>query len=125
MQGQGRQKANQIKAPYFCSYPLRVDLVDIGQTLGQYITGHLISVFIPEFSCLPTGTVDAGTGVCYGSSHDAADGWRNLEDVGDRRWLNQFVLYKVSDFQLSDFQAMSADNVTRNGCVIAYRHFLL
>jgi hypothetical protein len=65
------------------SYPLSVNLVDIGQTLRQYITRHLISVFIPEFSSLTTGTVNACPGIGYGSCHDASNGRGDFEDVGD------------------------------------------
>ena len=73
--------------------PLRINLVNVGQSLCQNITRHLITKFVSEFSSLSTSTVDRCSGICYGSGHDTADGRRKLEDVRNRAGIDQFILY--------------------------------
>lgn len=63
------------------TYSLCVDLVDIRQSLGQNVTGHLISELVSELSCLSAGSIHGGTSICYGASHDTTDGGRDLEDM--------------------------------------------
>lgn len=69
-----------------------INLVDVGHTLCQNITGHFITEFVSELSSLSTSTVDRRTGIRDGTSHYTADGRRNLEDVRDGAGVNEFVL---------------------------------
>jgi hypothetical protein len=74
------------------TYSLRVDLADVGQSLGQHVTGHLISILVSELSSLALSTLRKRTGIRDRAGHDAANRRRDLEDVRDGRRVDQFVL---------------------------------
>lgn len=74
------------------THSLRINLVDIGQSLRENIAGHLVAELVSEFGRLSTGPVNRCSGICYGTGHDAADVWRQFEDMGDGRRVDQFIL---------------------------------
>lgn len=65
------------------SYALSIDLGDVCQPLGHNIAWHLVAVFVFELGSLTLGTLSKRSSICDGTRHDAANGGRDLEDVGD------------------------------------------
>lgn len=65
------------------SYTLGVDLGDVGQPLGHNIAWHLVTVLVFELGSLALGALSKRPGICDGTRHDATNGRRDLEDVGD------------------------------------------
>jgi hypothetical protein len=84
--------ATQVRAERKGTYSLGVDLADICNSLGQSITRHLVSKFISEFSCFTNSSLYRSPGICDRPSHNTADRGRQLENVRDRRWINELVL---------------------------------
>lgn len=76
----------------YVSYPLGVDLRDVGQPLRQDVTRHLVSIFVSKLSSLALGTLSKRPGICNRTCHDAADGWGDLKDVGHGGGIDQLVL---------------------------------
>lgn len=73
-----------------------VNLIDVGQSLGEGIAGHLVSVFVSELGGLTTRSVDTGSGIGDRPRHHTPNGRGDLEDVRDGGGINEFVLEKVS-----------------------------
>lgn len=67
----------------WASYALGVDLGDVGQSLGEDVARHLVSILVSELGSLALSPLGKCPGICDGSGHDATDGGRDLEDVGD------------------------------------------
>lgn len=74
------------------THPLGVHLADVGKSLRQDIGGHLISILVSELGGLALGSLRKSSGIGDGSGDDAADGGRDLEDVGDGRRVDELVL---------------------------------
>jgi hypothetical protein len=74
------------------AYALCVDLADVGYPLGQHIAGHLVAIFVAELGRLAAGSAHRRPRIGDGPRHDAADGRRESEDVGDRSRVNELVL---------------------------------
>jgi hypothetical protein len=74
------------------TYPLRVDLADVGDSFGEDVTWHLVPKFVPKLSGFTTSPRDRRSSICDRSGHDASDRRRETVDVGDRVGVNQFVL---------------------------------
>lgn len=70
------------------SYTLSINLGDVCQPLGHNIAWHLVAVFVFEFGSLALGTLRKRPGICDGTRHDATNRGRDLEDVGDGRWID-------------------------------------
>ena len=81
------------------THPLGVDLADVGKTLGQHVAWHLISKLVPKLARLALRALGKGSGIGDGACHDAANRRRDLEDVGDRLGIDEFVLF-VSELMM-------------------------
>lgn len=57
------------------AYSLRVDLIDIRQSLCQHIARHFVSVLVPEFGGLASCTIHRGPGIGDGAGHDTSNRW--------------------------------------------------
>lgn len=67
-----------------CPYTLGVHLADVGQSLGQDISWHLVAIFVPELCSFSLGTLGEGSGIGNRACDDASDRGGDLEDVRDR-----------------------------------------
>lgn len=65
-------------------YTLGIHLADVGQSLGQDISWHLVAIFVSEFCSLSLGTLGERSGVGNRACDDASNGGGDLEDVRDR-----------------------------------------
>jgi len=74
------------------TYPLRVNLADVCKALGHGISWHLVTKLVAELSGLALGSLGESSGIGDGSGDDAADGGRELENVGDGGWVDELVL---------------------------------
>jgi hypothetical protein len=99
------------------AHPLRIHLRDVRQTLGQDVAGHLVSKLVPELSRLSSRPVHRRSCIRYRASHDAADRWRELVDVGDGGGVDQLVLYPA--------QTRLSRQSTSTMTLLTYRYFLL
>ena len=96
------------------AYSLRVDLVDVGQSLCQHVARHLVSVLVPELGSFASRTVNRCSGVGNGAGHDAADRWRDLEDMGDGGGIDEFVLWMSA-------QSINIESFMRTGTFFCER----
>lgn len=83
-------------APGGSTYSLRVDLADVGETLGQGIGGHLVAVLVSELGSFTLCSLRKGSSVGDGSSNNAANARGYLKDVRDGSRVDQLVLLMVS-----------------------------
>lgn len=65
-------------------YTLGIHLADVGQSLGQDISWHLVAILVSELCSFSLGTLGERSGVGDRACDDASDGGGDLEDVGDR-----------------------------------------
>jgi len=80
---------------YQRTHPLRVDLADVGQALGQDVGGHLIAKLVPELGGLALGSLRERPSIGNGACDDAADRGGDLEDVRDGRRVDELVLWSA------------------------------
>jgi hypothetical protein len=65
-------------------YTLGIHLADVGQSLGQDVSRHLVTVFVSELCSFSLSTLRKCSGIRNRACDDASDGGGDLEDVGDR-----------------------------------------
>ena len=58
---------------------LGVDLADVGQSLGQDVAGHLVSILIPELGSLSLGALRKSSSIGDRTGHNATNRGRDLE----------------------------------------------
>lgn len=81
------------------AYPLSVHLADVGETFCKGVGRHLVAVLVAEFGRLGLRSLCKRAGVCDRTGDDTADGWRDLEDVGDGRRVDEFILAQQSAWE--------------------------
>src|SRR3569833_2107105 len=107
--------------PSSSSYSLGVDLADIGQSLGQGIARHLVTILVSELGRVALRPLSESSGIGYGPRHDATDRGRDLEDVRDRRGINKLVLVFWSAARLATWPG----NASRLPPTVTHGHLLL
>lgn len=65
-------------------YTLGIHLADVGQSLGQDISWHLVAKFVSKFCSFSLSTLREGSGVGNRACDHTSDGGGDLEDVRDR-----------------------------------------
>ena len=78
------------------AYSLSINLTNIGQTLCQSISGHLISIFVSEFRSLSLSSLSKCPGISDGASDDASNGGRDLENMRYGGGIDEFILNTTS-----------------------------
>jgi hypothetical protein len=77
---------------------LRVNLANVGQSLGKGIGRHLITKLVSKLSSLTLRSLGESSGIGNGPGDYAADGWGDLEDMRDGRRVDELVLCSCSAY---------------------------
>lgn len=89
------QRGKSLSQRFWGAYSLRIHLIDVRQTFCENITRYLITIFVSELCRLSPCSAHGSSSVRYRPSHHATNGWGELEDMGDRRGVNQLVLILI------------------------------
>lgn len=76
----------------------KTNLINVCHSLGQKVWSNLITIFIPKLSSFTLRSLNLRSSVRMSAGHDATNCRSDVEDVGDRVWIQQLVWH----FLLSD-----------------------
>ena len=81
MSANGRELELTGKGRRLMTDSLGVDLADVGQSLGQDVARHLVSIFVPELGSLSLSALRISPSVGDGTGHNAANRGGYLEEM--------------------------------------------